>query len=104
PLFKLSASLKDVVGLNPSYDFISPLTLGILVVGIYHLWLSGAAKRGLINPSVKSLMESVIAAIVSAVVFWVGCGVVLYNILQKLTSTPPIPDAMSWISAIALVV
>jgi hypothetical protein len=104
PLFKLSASFKDVLGPNPSYDFVSPLTLGILVVVIYHLWLSGAAKRDLINPSVNSLMESAIAAIVSAVVFWVGCGTVLYNTLQQLASTPPAPDAMSWISAIALVV
>jgi len=104
PLFKLSALFKDILGPNPSYDFVSPLTLGILVVVIYHLWLSGAAKRGLINPSVNSLMESAIAAIVSAVVFWVGCGTVLYNTLQQLAHTPPAPDAMSWISAIALVV
>lgn len=103
PLFKLSAAFKDVLGPNPSYDFVSPLTLGILVVVIYHLWLSGAAKRGLINPSVNSLMESAIAAIVSAVVFWIGCGTVLYNALQQVTSTPPAPDAMSWISAIALI-
>ena len=104
PLFKLSASFKDIMGLNPSYDFVSPFILGILVVSIYHLWLNGAAKRGLINPSVKSLMESAIAAIVCAVVFWVGCGTVLYNTFQKLAPVPTAPDAISWISAIALVV
>ena len=104
PLFKLSASLKDVLGLNPSYDFVSPLTFGILIAAVYHLWLSGAAKRGLINPSVKALMESAIAAVVSAVVFWVGCGNILYNTLQKLAHAPTAPDALSWISAIALVV
>jgi hypothetical protein len=104
PLFKLSASLKDVLGLNPSYDFVSPLTLGILVAVVYHLWLSGAARRGLINPSVKALTENAIAAIVSAVVFWVGCGTVLYNTLQNLAPAPTAPDALSWISAIALVV
>ncbi|HEY4035483.1 MAG TPA: hypothetical protein VGL94_16115 [Ktedonobacteraceae bacterium] len=104
PLFKLSASFKDIMGLNPPYDFVSPLTLGILVVSIYHLWLNGAAKRGLINPSVKSLMESAITAIVSAVAFWVGCGTLLYNAFQKLAPIPTAPDAMSWISAIALVV
>ncbi len=104
PLFKLSASLKDVLGLSPSYDFVSPLTFGILIAAVYHLWLSGAAKRGLINPSVNALMESAIAAVVSAVVFWVGCGTVLYNTLQKMAPAPTAPDALSWISAIALVV
>lgn len=104
PLFKISASLKDILGFGPSYDFVSPLSLGILVVSIYHLWLSGAAKRGLINPSVKSLMEITIAAIVSAAVFWVGCGTMLYNTFQKLAPAPPAPNALSWISAIALVV
>lgn len=104
PLFKISASLKDVLGINPSYDFISPLSLGILVVSVYHLWLSQAAKRGLINPSVKSLMEGAIAALASAVAFWVGCGMLLYNTFQKLAPVPTAPDALSWISAIALIV
>jgi hypothetical protein len=104
PLFKISASLKDVLGFNPSYDFISPLSLGILVVSIYHLWLGQAAKRGLINPSVKSSMEGAIAVLVSAVAFWVGCGTVLYNAFQKLAPAPTVPDSLSWISAIALVV
>jgi hypothetical protein len=104
PVFKLSASFKDVLGLNPSYDFVSPLALGILIVGAYHLWLSGASKRGLISPSAKSLMESAIAAIVCAIVFWVGCGIVLYNTLQKLIPASTAPDTMSWLSAIALVI
>jgi len=103
PLFKLPASFKDILGLNPSYDFISPLTLGILIVGAYHLWLSGASKRGLISPSAKFLMESAIAAIVCAMVFWVGCGTMLYNTLQKLIPASTAPDTMSWLSAIALV-
>lgn len=104
PLFKISASLKDVLGFSPSYDFISPLSLGILVVGIYHLWLNSAAKRGLISPSVKSLMESAIVALVSAIAFWIGCGTLLYNTFQKLAPAPTTPDALSWISAIALTV
>jgi len=49
-------------------------------------------------------MEIAIAAIVSAIVFWVGSGIVLYNTFQKLAPAPTAPDAMSWISAIALVV
>ena len=122
PLFKLSASFKDILGLHPSYDFVSPLTLGILVVIVYHLWLGGAAKRDLINSSVRILMESAIATIVLAAFFWSGC----YSILQNLFSSPtasgggeiqrflpthmyPLPDTivsstMSWISAIALIV
>jgi hypothetical protein len=104
PLFKLTASLKDILGLYSQYDFISPLTLGILVVGTYHLWLSIAAKQGLIDRAVLFLMECAIAEILSASVFWSGCGYLLYNFFQMLTPVPNAPDANAWVSAIASVV
>jgi hypothetical protein len=104
PLFKLTASLADVLGTSPQYDFVTPLTLGLLVVGIYHLWLGVATKQALIDKSALFLLESAIAEILSAVAFWWGWGYLLYNFFQTLTPLPNGPDAKSWIIAIALVI
>ncbi len=104
PLFGLSASFKDVLGPSPFYNFVPPLTLGILIVGIYHFWLNRAVKEGLINPSVKALMEIAIAALLSAMVFWIGCGNLLYNAFQILNHVSDAPDVKTWISDIAIVV
>jgi hypothetical protein len=104
PLFKLTASLGDILGTYPRYDFVSPLTLGILVIGIYHLWLRMATRQKLIDRGVLFLTECAITEILSAAAFWWGCGYLLYNFFQTLTPLPNAPDANSWVIAIALVV
>jgi hypothetical protein len=104
PLFKLTASLADVLGTSPQYDFVSPLSLGLLVVGVYHLWLRGAARQGLINRGVLFLIECAIVEVLSAATFWWGCGYLLYNLFQTLNPQPNAPDAKSWVTAIALII
>lgn len=104
PLFKLAVSLSAILGTTPQYDFVSPLTLGVLVVAIYHLWLRMASKQGLMDGAVLLLTESAIVEILSAVAFWWGCGYLLYNFFQTLTPLPQAPDAKSWVTAIALAV
>src|SRR6266700_3161088 len=105
PLFKLTVSLKDVLGSYSSqYDFISPLILGFLVVGVYHFWLRRAAQQGLIDRAVQFLTEGAIADILSATTFWLGCGYLLYNLFQMSMPAPGVPDAKSWVVAIAFVV
>lgn len=104
PLFKLTASLADIVGTYPRYDFVSPLTLGILVIGIYHLWLRMATRQGLMDGKVLFLTESAITEILSAAAFWWGCGSLLYTFFQMMLPLPNAPDATSWVTAIALVI
>jgi hypothetical protein len=99
-----AAALKDIVGPNAAYDFVSPLTFGLLVVGVYAVWVRMAAQQGLIDQAVALLIEDAIAGILAAVAFWWGCGYVLYNVLEKLAPSPAAPDAHAWASAIALVV
>jgi hypothetical protein len=97
-------SLKDIVGPSAQYDFFSPLTFGLLVAGIYYVWIRTAAQHGLIDQTIASLIENAIVALLAAVTFWWGIGYVLYNTFEKLAPSPTVLDAHSWASAIALVV
>lgn len=97
-------SLQNIVGPNAAYDFVSPLTFGLLVVAVYSVWIRLAAQQSLIDRVVAFLIENAIAAVLAAVAFWWGCGYVLYNVFEKLAPSPTAPDAHAWAFAIALVV
>jgi hypothetical protein len=99
-----AAALREIVGPNAAYDFVSPLTFGLLVVGVYAVWVRMAAQQRLIDQAVAFLIEDAITGILAAGAFWWGCGYVLYNILEKLAPSPAAPDGHAWASAIALVV
>ncbi len=104
PLFRISVGLSDVLGYSASYDFVSPLVLGILVTAIYHLLLHDVSRRGLIEQQARRLIEWAIAAVLLAGVFWWGCAYALYNFLQMVAPSPTGPDNLAWIMTIALVV
>jgi hypothetical protein len=104
PLFNLAVSLKDVLGSPALYDFISPLVLGLLAAGMYHLLLRKAAQQALIDRAVLSLMECAIIVILAAAIFWWGCGFLLYNLFQTLMPVPAAPDAKLWVFAVACIV
>jgi caffeoyl-CoA O-methyltransferase len=105
PLFHQGAALKDVIGpYAGAYDFVSPLTLSMVVVNAYSGWLRLAARQGLIERQVLFLTKFAIVAILAAVVFWWGCGQLLYDTLQIWTHASNPPDTSAWVSAIAFVV
>ncbi len=104
PFFKLSVSLHDVLGLSAQYDFVTPLALGLLVAGIYHLWLHDTVQQGLISQKGMALTEYAIVTVLVAALFWWGCGTALYNLLQTLAPAPSVPDNEAWISSIAFIV
>jgi len=102
PLFHQGVALKDVLGpYGGMYDFVSPLTLSIVVMGTYHGWLRIAARQGLLERSVLFLTECAIVAVLAAMAFWWGCGYLLYNTFQLLTHASNPPDTAIWVSAIA---
>jgi hypothetical protein len=103
-LFHMPPALRDVVGPGASYDFFSPLTLGLLVAGVYYGWLRMAARQGLIDPRVLSLTGYAIATILAAGAFWWGCGSIIYSALQSWMPIPDAPAVSDWVSAIALVI
>jgi caffeoyl-CoA O-methyltransferase len=105
PLFHQGVALKDVIGpYAGTYDFVSPLTLSIVVISAYNGWLRIAARQGLIERQVLFLTECAIVAILAAAVFWWGCDNLLYDTLQIWTHASNPPDTSAWVSAIAFVV
>jgi Domain of unknown function (DUF5671) len=103
PIFSTAPALQYVLGPGATYDFFSPLTLGILVVGVYFVWLYMAARQNLIASSVLALTECTIGAILAAGVFWWGCGNALYNLFQLWVPVPQKPDVQDWIATLAFI-
>lgn len=104
PMFNISVGLSDVLGYNASYDFASPLVLGILVTIIYHLLLRDVSQRGMIKQQTRRLTGWAIATVLLAGAFWWGCAYALYDFLQAIAPSPTGPDNPAWITAIALVI
>jgi Domain of unknown function (DUF5671) len=102
--FQQVVALKDVLGPYAPYDFVSPLTLGIVVVITYNVLLQLAVQQGLIERRVQFLTECTIVAILAAGAFWWGGGTLLYNTFQVLAHTAELPDSHAWVSGIALMV
>lgn len=104
PLFHAAAPLKDIAGPGASHDFFSPLTLGIVVMIVYHLLVRVGTQQKLIEPNVVLPIESAVIGILSALAFWYGIGFLLYNLLQQITPVPSAPDTQAWVTAIGFVV
>ncbi|GAC1433144.1 MAG: hypothetical protein PVS3B3_17900 [Ktedonobacteraceae bacterium] len=102
PAFKLSFGLKDVTGPNAQYDFVPFLLLAVLVIGLYHLLLTRAAKRGLIERGEVFATETSIATILTALLFWFGIALLLYNGLRALNAASP--EAQVWAQSVTLVI
>ncbi|MBA2392430.1 MAG: hypothetical protein H0V70_06755 [Ktedonobacteraceae bacterium] len=103
-VFHIAPPFEDVVGSAGGYDFFSPFTLGLLVTGVYSVWLRMASRQGLIERQVLNLTGFAIATILSAGAFWWGCGLIIYSALQTWMPVPLAPDMSDWASAIALMV
>src|SRR5205085_9591477 len=90
PLFKVAVEQKEISGPFAEYDVLSPLTLGLLVVGCYAFWLRQAARQEATERVSVSLTIQAIAAALLGVSFWWGCGGVLLNILEYIapSNTP----------------
>lgn len=104
PLFKEAVAFRDVLGLSPRYDFVTPLALGLLVVVVYRFWLNTAVKQGMIERGVLRLIAYALAGVLSAAIFWWGIGYILYNALHTLVPIPASPNAQAWMSGIAFVI
>ncbi len=61
-------------------------------------------QQGLLNANTRLAIESAAAAIPSAAAFFWGCGYILYNLFQNITSIPSVPDAQAWTTSISLAI
>jgi hypothetical protein len=103
-IFKESLPANSISGPFAEYDVISPLSLGILVVGAYVIWLRNAVMKHPEERVSVFLTGLAIAAALAGAAFWSGCGLILLNILEKVfpSTTPVTPE--NWASAVALVI
>jgi hypothetical protein len=102
-LFGEAPALKDVLGpYYAPYDFLSPLTLGLVLIGTYHFWLRRATRQGIIETLSLRFGEAAIVAVLSAVAFWIGWAMLLYRLFQMLAVATP--ERKVWVMAVALVI
>ncbi len=102
--FHKPAALSEVLAVYPRYDFVSLLTLGLLITSLYHVWMRAGVRQGrLLTPSGLRIVELAITSVLTAIIFWWGMGNLLYNTCGLLLKFPQPIDMDSWISAGAFV-
>jgi len=101
-IFKGSLPATSISGPFAEYDVISPLSLGMLVVGAYVIWLRKAVLKHPEERVSVFLTGLAIAAALAGAAFWSGCGLILLNISGHFfpSTTPVTPE--NWATAIAL--
>jgi hypothetical protein len=100
-ILKVSITPGQLSGPYAQYDIISPLSLGLVTIGVYLFWLR---KTMLLHPTAKASTNLSIQAITSllmGVTFWWGCGLLLLNILEKIAPSGIQLASESWAFAIA---
>jgi len=96
---------RSISGPFAQYDIVSPLTLGLLVVGLYLYWLRSAARQqGATKQTAFSLTAQSIATALTSVSFWFGIGLLLLNLLERVIPSNTTITTENWANAIALIV
>lgn len=101
-IFGVSVTWRDVA--HPwaaAYDFISPLTIGLLIVVAYGLWLRAERADLPAGAQITSLVTEAVTAVLFAAAFWWGVGRVAYTLFQWMGGSGE-RFAESWAGAIAL--
>ena len=103
-LFKVPADLSEITRPFAEYEIAANLTLGLLVVGVYVLWLRNAARQQPKEQTTMLLTAEAITATLMGASFWVGWVFVLLNALERIapSNTPLNPG--DWATAFAFVI
>lgn len=94
---------RSISGPYAPYDIVSPLTLGLLVVGVYLYWLRNAAHKPEERVAVSLTAQSIATALMG-VSFWYGIGLVVLNLLERTIPSNTAVTPESWANAIAFIV
>ncbi len=100
-LFNVTLPAIDILN---NYNFVSLITLGLLVTLIYALWLRITARK---DPTEQGwltttfISEAIITALLAAA-FWWGIALVFYNLFQMLAGVATGPR--DWSPALALII
>lgn len=89
---------------NASYDFVSPLSIGALLVVAYGVWLW--AEKAYLPPGARltQLVTEAVAAVIIAVAFWWGVGRIFYTTFQWIGASAGETFATQWAGALALAI
>jgi hypothetical protein len=103
-LLGIKVSARDVAGPGAIYNFVPLLTLGLLVMGIYLLWLNVSQEHRLMGRVSTALTTQAIATALLAMAFWWGIGLVLLHALESISGVSTSPDTRAWAGASAFVI
>jgi hypothetical protein len=93
----------DIVGpWNPPFDFISPISIGVLIVVAYGLWLRAEKAYLPLGAQTTSRAVEAATAVIFAVAFWWGIGSIAYTALQWFGASAGESVATRWAGALAL--
>lgn len=96
---------RNISGPYAQYDIVSPLTLGLMVVGLYLYWLRSVAhQHGTTEQSAFSLTTQSIVTALTSVSFWFGIGLLLLNLLERAIPSNTTITTENWANAIALLI
>lgn len=96
--------LSQILGYQGTYDFFSPLVLGVLLIGIYAWSLNSCVRQELMRLEVLRLTMLAIVGAILAGAFWWGIGRALDNGLRVLFPVSGIiVDRQAWFESWALV-
>jgi hypothetical protein len=87
---------------NAPYDFVSPLSIGVLLMVVYGLWLR--VEKAYLPPGahITQLVTEAVAAVIVAVAFWWGAGRILYTAFQWIGASAGESFATRWAGALAM--
>jgi hypothetical protein len=100
-LFNVSPSASEILN---NYNFVALITLGLLIAGVYILWLRITARKEFSAQGwVTTILiaEAIVTALFAAA-FWWGIALVLLNVFQMLAGITTGPR--EWAPALALIV
>lgn len=103
-ILKVPLAPGEISGPGAQYDIISPLSLGLVTIGVYLFWLRRTTQ---LHPTTKASISLIIQATTTAFMaatFWWGCGLLLLNLLEKIapSSTPLTTESWAYASALMI--
>ena len=100
-LFNVTLSASDFLN---NYNFVSLISLGLLITAVYALWLRITAHKDLSGQgwiTTTIIGEAIITALLAAA-FWWGIALVFFNLFQMLAGVSTGPR--DWSPALALII
>ncbi len=98
-LFGVSVSANEILGI---YNFTAFISFGLLVIGVYMLWLRIAARQEPVEWTTTILIAEAIITALFAGAFWWGIALVLLNAFESVAGIQPGPR--EWAPTLALIV